>query len=377
MHIVDATMFFCARSGGVKRYLLAKRAWLKRHAPTIQHTLLVPAPQGRLHDACTASSLALHLRDGYRFPIARGAWRRQLLALAPDLIEAADPYVPAWAVRQAADHLRVPSIAFFHSDMARMVAARVGRWIEPVARGYLRRLYDGFALVLAPSRRMHQQLLDIGIQHVRLQPLGVDTETFTPTRADGRLRTALGLDATTKLLVYAGRFAAEKNIPMLQSVAAQLGRGYHLVLIGGHARQRIDSNVTVLPYQRSAERLARWLASCDVFVHAGDSETYGLVVVEAMACGLPIVAAPCAALPELVDREVGLLAERASADALAEAVVAVCAQDRAAIGMRARERAANRHAWDAVFPRLLTHYSSVCARAPIVQPCPIGSEAEG
>ena len=377
MHVVDATMFFCARSGGVKRYLLAKRDWFARHTPSIQHTLLVPVPHGRLQHVHTTTGLALHLKDGYRFPLALADWRRRLLALRPDLIEAADPYVPAWAVRQAADRLGVPAVAFYHSDMARMIAARAGNWLEPVARAYLRRLYAGFDLVLAPSRRMHQQLLDTGLQQVRLQPLGVDMDAFTPARADGRLRASLGLDASVKLLVYAGRFAAEKNIPMLQAMAARLGGSYHLVLIGGHSRQRFGDNVTVLPYQRSAERLARWLASCDVFVHAGDSETYGLIVVEAMACGLPVVAAPCAALPELVDSAVGLLAARARVDALAEAVVAVCAQDRAELGRRARERAANRHAWDAVFPRLLTHYASVSSRAPSVRPYSVGTEAEG
>src|SRR5262245_27027680 len=132
MHLVDATMFFCGRSGGVKRYLLAKRDWLARNAPSIHHTVLVPVPHGRLQHVHTASSLALHLKDGYRFPLSLLDWRRRLLDLAPDLIEAADPYVPAWAARQAADRLRVPAVAFYHSDMTRMIAARAGRWVEPV-----------------------------------------------------------------------------------------------------------------------------------------------------------------------------------------------------------------------------------------------------
>jgi alpha-1,6-mannosyltransferase len=377
MHVVDTTMFFCARSGGVKRYLLAKRQWLARHVPSIRHTLLVPAPQARSLNVQMVNSWALRLRDGYRLPLRASDWRRSLEALDPDLIEASDPYIPAWAARQAAHRLGIPAVAFYHSDMARMLTTRVGQWMGPVARAYLRTLYAGFDLVLAPSRLMHQQLLEVGIQHVRLQPLGVDVDTFAPDRADGRLRTALGLASDTRLLVYAGRFAAEKNIPLLVAAAARLGSGYHLLMIGGRARERITPNVTVVPYQRDADRLARLLASCDVFLHAGDSETYGLVAVEAMACGLPVVATARGALAELVDDAVGVLAERATVDGLVDAVIALCDQELVLIGRQARERAVNRHAWDAVFPRLLTHYATVSSRTDVPLPHALKTGAEG
>lgn len=376
MHLVDATMFFCARSGGVKRYLLAKRAWLARHTPWIEHTLLVPVGSERLAGVQIADGARLPLPAGYRLPLSVADWRRRLISLAPDVIEAGDPYTPAWAARQAAHRLGVPAVAFHHSDMTRLLMTRVGRWTGPIARAYLRQLYDGFDCVFAPSRLMHHQLLDIGIQRVRLQPLGVDTDVFTPARADHRLRALLHVSPDTRLLVYAGRFAAEKNIPTLLSVAGRLGSGHHLVLIGGRGIERLASNVTVLPYQRNADRLARWLASCDLFIHAGDSETYGLVVLEAMACGLPVVAAPCAALPELVDDSVGRLAARASVDALVDAVLDVCSRDRNAIARSARERVVQRYSWDAVFPRLLNQYAGVSGRMPVRLPRTLPSGAE-
>lgn len=373
MHLIDTTMFFCARSGGVKRYLLAKHDWLTRRAPHVRHTLLVPAPHARSDYIQTVDAMSLALIDGYRLPLDFSAWRQRIIELQPDLIEAADPYVPGWAARAASQQLGVPAVAFYHSDMPRMIAQRVGGWIAPICRSYLRKLYQGFDLVLAPSRIMYQQLIEAGIARVRLQPLGVHAETFTPERADRRLRQRLIIPDGTRLLVYAGRLAKEKNIPMLLQAARMLGDGYHLLIVGARSRERIERNVTLLPYQRSAQKLARVLASCDAFVHAGDSETYGLIIVEAMACGLPVVAGHVGALPELVDENVGVLTPRLSAADIASGVSALFSRDLATLQRQARERVLKQHAWDAVLPRLMNHYESITATRPRATLLPAGS----
>ena len=361
MHLVDTTMFYSARSGGVKRYLNAKHDWLIKHAPQIRHTLLVPQCRTPTSYVVSCSSRSLHLPDGYRLPVDLLAWRKALLSLQPDLIEAADPYIPAWAARLVAHRLQVPAVAFFHSDMPRMIGERVGHWSAAIARPYLRQLYRGFDLVLAPSALMHERLLDAGIDHSAIQPLGVDVDVFHPARRNLLLRRQLGLNADTRLLVYAGRFAIEKNIPALLRTVERLGRPYHLLLIGGRRRERVSSQATVLPYQRNSERLAALLASCDALVHAGDQETFGLVAAEAMGCGLPVVAVAGGALSEIVDDSVGRLAP--SNRVLDEAVAAVFAGDVAALGAAARRRAVMSHSWENVFRQLLGRYASLTAPA--------------
>src|SRR6202041_2256336 len=102
-----------------------------------------------------------------------------------------------------------------------------------------------------------------------------------------------------------------------------LGKPYHLLLIGGGRSARPSHNVSMLPYRRDSIELAQWLASADALVHAGSKETFGLVILEAMACGLPVVAARASAIPELVDESVGILAEPGSASSMAEAIVAL------------------------------------------------------
>lgn len=372
MHLVDATMFYCTRGGGVKRYLSAKHAWLASNAAHVRHTLLVPktSPESPCVESCGGP--AIPLIDGYRFPLSRSRWRKALVSLRPDLIEAGDPYVPAWAARDAGQRLGIPVVAFFHSDLPRMLARRGGRWIERPAGAYLRSLYSGCDLVLAPSRAMLAALGEIGVRHAALQPLGVDTEIFHPSRRDPALRRELGLAPDTRLLIYAGRFAREKNLPVLIDSVRRLGAPYHLLLAGGKAAARIDPQVTVLAYQKTELQMARLLASSDALVHAGNQETFGLILVEAMACGLPVVAVAGGGVSELLEGGEGLLVQQARADDMASAITALFEMNRVRLGVLARERVLRCCSWAAAFRQLLRHYAQLRG-APIASAVPLAS----
>lgn len=363
-HLVDTTMFFAPQSGGVKRYLLAKRAWLARRSD-VRHTLLVPGAVERDdgNGLVTLAAPRIPFANGYRWPARSGIWRDQLVALAPDLIEAGDPYLLPWAALDAGQHLGVPVVGFYHSDLPRLIGARLGRWCEPGVERYLRRLYRQFDLVLAPSRVMADRLAAAGVERVALQPLGVDTRRFHPCRRDPGLRRELGLAEDTRLLVFAGRFSREKNIPLLLDAFRLLGPRYHLLLIGGGRCLRPHPNATVYPYQGRAGEVARLMASCDALVHAGDQETFGLVALEGMACGLPVVGVRAGAIAELVDAAVGLVVPPGSAAAIADGVVALYQGDPASLGRRARARVEAEYGWDRVLYGLLTHYGRLAAPA--------------
>jgi alpha-1,6-mannosyltransferase len=106
------------------------------------------------------------------------------------------------------------------------------------------------------------------------------------------------------------------------------------------------------------------LASCDAFVHANDREPFGLVALEAMACGLPMVGVASGGIGELVDEEVGQLAPRATASAFAEAIEALFERDMEMIGQTARRRAVTRHSWDTTFENLSALYGELCGAPP-------------
>ena len=340
----------------MRRYLLAKQAWIRRHTEA-KHTLLVPGDQdtGPTGGVVTFASPAL--RAGYRCPVRLGRLRSRLKDLRPSILEAGDPYTMAWQVARAADELRIPAVAFCHSDVIELARRHLGGVAERATTAYLRRLYARFQRVLAPSRYVAGRLHEAGIDHVVVQPLGVDPMVFSPARAQRDLRARLGLPAHTRLLVFAGRLAPEKNVDELFELADLLGNPFHLVVIGGERPCRPGPRVTVLPYEPDALRLAALLASCDTFVHAGRNETFGLVALEAMACGLPVVTYEGGALAELLDSRVGALAPCHGPPALAEAVAGLFTRDLGALGIKARNRVLERYTWDTTLDAQMRLYS--------------------
>jgi len=363
-HLVDATLFFSPTSGGVRRYLLAKHAWLGRQAQ-IRHTLLVPGPRDRGVRGDIVEFRSPLIRAGYRWPVDLRRLRSTLAALGPDLLEAGDPYVMGWQVAAVAEALRVPAVAFCHSDLVGLLGLRLGAVGSRIGARYLRALYAHFDVVLAPSRVVAARLAAAGVRRVLVQPLGVDAELFHPGRRDGALRTRLGLSPGTRLLAFAGRLAPEKNIAELVAMVERLGNPYHLLLIGGSRPARPAPGVSIVPYEGDTLRVAAQLAACDLLVHAGREETFGLVALEAMACGLPVVAYDAGALAEIVDASVGALAPPAGrARALASAVEDVYARGPAALGAAARERVLASYTWNATLTRQLKHYQALLGRVP-------------
>jgi alpha-1,6-mannosyltransferase len=164
-----------------------------------------------------------------------------------------------------------------------------------------------------------------------------------------------------RLLAYAGRFAGEKNLPVLHEAFARLGSGYHLLLLGGGKAFRPAGNVTVLPYRRDPAELASWLASVDALVHAGTAETFGLVILEAMACGRPVVGIRSGAVPELVDDASGVLAERADPGVFAAAVRALYDRDVEVMGRAARARVLARFTWQQALQMQMAAYAGLGA----------------
>ena len=363
MHFVDITMFYAAEGGGVSTYLNAKAAWL-RQCSRVRHTIL--SPNILTHEGAPAlvrvPGIAVPGIHGYRLPLRIGATARIMLRLQPDLIEAGDAGPAAWSALRAKRRLGVPALAFYHSDLARLAQARLGSVAMRAVRRYLAQLYCQFDMVLAPSRLMVQQLAGMGVGGAIHQPLGIDSTVFAPSRRSGALRRLLQLPPGARLLVFAGRFTAEKKLAVLIDAVGQLGRPYHLLLIGSGDPLPPCAHATVMPFVRDQRLLACLLASCDVLVHPGDCETFGLIVLEAMACGLPVVATNKGGVAELVDAETGILAEPNSVDSLAEGIAAIFRQDLAALGANARRKASDHYDWNMIMPQLLNRYGGLLAK---------------
>jgi len=361
MHLVDTTLFFSPTSGGVKRYLTAKHAWLAAHT-SWEHTIVVPGREAQFERGgiCTLAGYPVPGTFNYRLPLNPRRWVRLLEELEPTLIEAGDAFHPAWCSARVARRRGIALAAFYHSNLPQIIGRRCGRALtEPAIRRYVSWLYERFDVVFAPSRLMCAYLKDMGVAHAVHQPLGVDTEVFNPARRGVPARERLNLPRDARVLVYAGRFAGEKNVPVLLQAFARLGRPYHLLLIGGEHEARPQDNVTLLPYRGDSLELAGWIASADALVHAGTKETFGLVLLEAMACGRPVVVARAGAFPELVDESVGLLAEPQDARSMADAIAALYDRDLESLGAAARARVLRQFTWNRAFHAQLATYASL------------------
>lgn len=370
MHLVDITMFYAAEGGGVSTYLNAKARWLARYG-WARHTIFSPnVDDDETPSLVRVPAVSLPGIHGYRMPVSVAAAARRLRAAQPDLIEAGDAGHSAWAALRLRQRLGIPAIAFYHSDLPRLVLNRFGGTISLGTCKYLAHLYREFDTVLAPSRLMVHQLADIGVTHALHQPLGIDSDIFHPSRRRDSLRAELGLPEDTRLLVYAGRFTADKKLDVLIEAVRRLGKPYHLLLVGGGAELARHAQLSFMPFERDQRELAGVLASCDLLVHPGDCETFGLIVLEAMACGLPVVGTSGGGVAELVDDQTGILARPNDAGSLAGAIEAIYGRDLARLGANARRKAHEHYDWSRVFPQLMHRYGSLLAARPGTQRAP-------
>ncbi len=371
--LVDTTMLFTPASGGVKRYLLAKRGWLAANRPDVRHRLVLPeqAWDEASDDIRWVRSTAIALGGGYEYPLLSSGWKDAIEGARPTLIEAGDPYAPGVAALRAGRRLGVPVVGFCHTDVAALVGIYAGRLAERAARALWVKRCSQFDAILAPSRYMAGLLEDAGVPRVHAMPLGVDVEVFHPGRRDSDgLRLRLGLGVHDRILVFAGRNAPEKRLDVLVEAVEQLGDPYRLLLIGPGETGPRSRQVINLPFERSSAQLAGLLASADVFVHANPHETLGLAALEAMACGRPVVGPDRGGVGEIVDAQVGCAAQGASAAAIAEAVADVFARDRPALGRAARRRAVASYSWDAAFERLTGFYADLTGEMRFAPPAP-------
>jgi alpha-1,6-mannosyltransferase len=369
---------FWGPAGGVRRVLSRKQALMPLHG--WRHTVLAPGVRGPGFVDCGGPRLPLSGGE-HRVVLDRWGAERLIQGCQPDLVEAGDPFTLAWASLRASARLRVPAVAFCHLNLPSLAARLVGgtqgaatgrgRWAARRARDYLTRLYSHFELVMAPSRGLAERLRAWGVPRVVVQPLGVDCSVFKPEAADYawrlRLCRRLGLSEDTRLLVYTGRFAIEKNLQLLAEAVQLLGKSYALLAVGAGPRPPKGPQVFVLSPEHDSARLARLVASCDVYVHAGNQETFGLGVLEAMACGTPVVVSESGALGELA-HEAGLSVPRPRAQEWAEILRAV---DDGVWPLCANAlRRAREHDWQLIIEQLSRRYLRLLAHSSV------GPEAE-
>lgn len=230
-----------------------------------------------------------------------GRLRGILADFAPDVVHIASPFVLGWRAVQAAEELGIPSAAVYQTEVPRY-AVRYGLpWLEDVLWNHVTRLHNTATLTLAPSSFTVRQLHKVGVRRVHLWGRGVDSTRFHPGKRDEALRAQIAPDGE-KLIGFVGRLAHEKQVEDLRVLSDIPGT--RLVIIGsGPLREQLERQLPGAHFVgfQGGEDLARHVASLDLFVHPGESDTFGQTLQEAMASGVPVVAVGRGGPLDLVD----------------------------------------------------------------------------
>jgi glycosyltransferase involved in cell wall biosynthesis/predicted metal-dependent phosphoesterase TrpH len=267
--------------------------------------------------------------------------------------------IGAWLLGRV---LELPRVGSYHTELAAYTALRTGQpGLEALANWGLRSFYGACDVVLSPSTASDARLAELGIapERIRRWDRGVDLQRFDPAHRDEALLTPDKIN-----VLYAGRLSKEKGVELLADAFLEAHRRdprLHLVLAGGGPeeellRGRLGDRASFLGWL-SGNDLARVYASADVFLFASATETFGQVVLEAQASGLPVVAVDRGGPSCLIDHgETGLLAPP-EVSALADAVISLTAtpmlRERVRRGALAGVRG---RSWEAAFDRLAAAY---------------------
>lgn len=293
----------------------------------------------------------------------------QLEKFQPDLIHVANPAILGLGGLYYAKKLNIPLVASYHTHLPQYLHHYGLGLLEEVLWSMLRAAHNQAQLNLCTSTAMVRELHDHGIERLDLWQRGVDTEMFQPSLASVEMRDRLSLGhPDCHLLLYVGRLGAEKEIERIKPILEKIPNT-RLALVGdGPHRQALEAHFQGTPthfvgYLRGKD-LATAYASADAFIFPSRTETLGLVLLEAMAAGTPVVAARSGGIPDIVTDGVnGYLFDPLQEDGAITATQRLFFNPQEGETLRQNARLeAERWGWAAATQQLQHHYQEILYR---------------
>ena len=318
-------------------------------------------------DLVGTPSISMPLGRGeYRIPTGLGRKvRRDLDNFRPNVVHLSSPDPSGHAALRWAQDRDIPVLASVHTRFETYPRYYNMAFLEPLIVRGLRRFYNRCDALVAPSQSMIDELLAMEMHDdIALWSRGVDRTIFSSDRRDLAWRRSLGLADDDVAIVFLGRLVMEKGLDVFAESIVQLRKRQvpHKVLVigDGPARQWFEDALPggIFAGFKTGSELGQALASGDIFFNPSVTETFGNVTLEAMACGLPVVAAGATGASSLVaDNVTGRLvplqgktgAEAPDSVGLAEAMAPYCTDKdlRAAHGAAGEKRSLD-YSWEAI-----------------------------
>ena len=347
---------------------------------SLGHQVLIFAPDGGF-DCFQKSRIVgskghtFFLYPELRLAFPHASMRQAIVEFQADLIHVADPALLGvaglyYGGGKNGGALHLPLVISYHTDLPKYLHYYRLGFLEPWVWSILRTRHNRATLNLCTSAAMVEQLHRHGIERLRLWPGGVDTDRFQSARHSPQMRARLTEGhPEDNLLLYVGRLSAEKEVERLKSILLA-NPNARLALVGdGPHHAHLQKHFAGLPVHMAGflhrEELAQAFASSNVFIMPSRTETLGLVILEAMASGLPVVAARAGGIPEMIQNGVTgfLFDEEAEASAAVKQLLS-SPDLRETIG-RAARASAEHYGWRAATLLLLEHYQAALAQQHI------------
>jgi glycosyltransferase involved in cell wall biosynthesis len=276
--------------------------------------VLIFAPEGGIDQFEGARVIGMPAGQFPLYPelklaLPRRSMGRALADFQPDVIHTVDPALLGIAGIYYAATMRIPLVVSYHTDLPQYLQYYGLGAFEGLLWQGIKFRHSEATLSLCTSSKMVEKLGHHGIERVALWQRGIDTEFFHPTRASEEMRCYLSEGhIESPLLLYVGRLSSEKNIEELRSFLAALP-GARLALVGGGPHkealtEHFKGTPTFFAGYLEGAKLAAAFASADLFVLPSRTETLGLVLLEAMAAGCPVIAARAGGIPDLIKDQV-------------------------------------------------------------------------
>ncbi len=339
--------------------LLGRGAKVRVYSPTVAEPAFEPTG-----DLVSLPSFAIPIKGRGEYRVATGlgkAVRRDLEAFAPDIVHLSSPDPGGHAALKWARARGIPVLASVHTRFETYPRYYGLGFMEPAVIAMLRRYYGRCDALVAPSQSFIDELRAMRMhERIELWSRGVDRTIFSSARRDPEWRRAMGLADGDVAIVFLGRLVMEKGLDVFTATIAELARrkvAHKVLVIGdGPARGWFEANLPggIFAGFKTGEALGQALASGDVFFNPSVTEAFGNVTLEAMACGLPVVAAGATGSASLVrdgvtGRLVPLAGPSADVAGCADALEAYCTDPglRAAHGAAGETRACE-FSWEAI-----------------------------
>jgi glycosyltransferase involved in cell wall biosynthesis len=299
-----------------------------------------------------------------KFSLPSKKIKRLLDAFQPDIVHAANPALIAASAVRYANKLNFPLLASYHTHIPKYLDYyKFYKPAKPILWSYIRRLHNTAELNLCTSETIREELLEQNIHHLHVLQRGVDTKKRHPKYYDSEMRDRLtNGDKSKKLLIFVGRLAIEKEIHKIKPLL-DARDDIMLVIIGdGPARNdlihKFKGTNTIFTGFLHGEELSKAFASADAFIFPSVSETLGLVILEAMASGLPVVAAKSGpTIEQISDGETGLLFENENVDSMINAMNKLDDKNVLKQMRKNARKEAEKFSWEKASQQLLDFYT--------------------